>query len=458
MLLLVASSVYFAFSAPTALADTMGSLKDQQKQIEQKKHNLDSKIDNKKDEISKNKADIAQLMKKIQELGRKIADTHDKIDEVNAEIAQTTKEIEELKVSIAELVKKIDERDELVRDRIRAVQATGGSVNYLDVLLGANSFIDFIDRFSAVNTLMEADRQIIEAQAADKKALEDQKNLVEDKLIQQESNKKKHVDLKASLNSQQVQQNKLVDQLEAKQEKLREEQASLEEQFHSTVELSKDVEAKIVSEQKRLAELARKAEEERKRKASEERKRKLAEEKKRKAAEEKKRRSAEEKKKKSATQKKSTQSNTNRSVSSSKPVISGGDWTTPSTGRFTSPFGNRFHPIFKEWRMHNGADLANVVGTPIYAAGSGVVSHAGWLGGFGNTIMITHSVNGQIFTTVYAHLSSIGVSHGQLVDKGQKIGGMGSTGDSTGSHLHFQLHDGYYSSSNAINPLRYVPF
>ncbi|WP_262175119.1 murein hydrolase activator EnvC family protein [Saccharococcus sp. Marseille-Q5394] len=427
MLLSIATVTLFSFSGTATLAN-MNDLKSEQKKLEQKKDSLDSQMKKKKVEISQNKSEIDKLMEKIQDLGRQIADTNGKIDGVNVEITQTTKEIKELKVSIAELEKKIAERDEILRERIRALQVSGGSVNYLDVLLGANSFSDFIDRFSAVNTLMDADRQIMEEQAADKKALEEQRKMVEDKLAQQEANKKKLVDLKSNLDTQKIQQNKLIDQLEAEQEKLQKEQASLEDEYHEAVELSKEVEDKIVSEQKRLAEIARKAEEERKRRAAE------------------------------AVKKKSSRSNTNSSSSSSAPAISSGYWTKPSTGLFTSPYGNRFHPIYNEWRMHKGADLANVVGTPIYAAGAGVVSHAGRLGGFGNAIIITHSVDGQIFTTVYAHLSSVGVSQGQSVEKGQKIGGMGSTGDSTGSHLHFQLHDGYYSSSNTVNPLRYVPF
>lgn len=415
MLLSITTVILFSFSGPTTLAD-MKDLKSEQEQLEKKKDSLDSQINEKKDEISKNKSEIDKLMEKIQDLGIQIADTNSTIDEVNAEITQTTKEIEELKVSITELEKKIAERDKLLRERIRAVQVNGGSVNYLDVLLDANSFIDFIDRFSVVNTLMEADRKILEEQAADKKALKEQKQMVEDKLVQQEADKKKLVDLKANLDAQRVQHNELVDQLEAEQENLKNEQASLEKEYHETVELSKDVKAKIVSEQKRLVEFAK------------------------------------------ATNEKSSTTSNNQSNSSSAPAISSGYWTKPSTGRFTSPYGNRFHPIDKVWKMHKGADLANVVGTPIYAAGTGVVSHAGRLGGFGNAIIITHSVDGQIFTTVYAHLSSVGVSQGQSVEKGQKIGGMGSTGNSTGSHLHFQLHDGYYSSSNTVNPLRYVPF
>ena len=105
-------------------------------------------------------------------------------------------------------------------------------------------------------------------------------------------------------------------------------------------------------------------------------------------------------------------------------------------------------------------DIANSIGTPILAAGDGIVSRAEWLGSYGNMVMITHVVDGQLFTTVYAHLSNIEVIPGQTVSKGEPIGSMGSTGDSTGSHLHFEFHEGYYSVNgpSAVNPLRYINF
>lgn len=420
MLLSVATTLVFAFTGPAALADTMSNLKNQQKQVEQKKDQLDSQIGKKKDQISQNKSEIEKLQDKIRELTNKIADTNGKIKTVNAEIAKTTKEIEELKASIAELEKKIAERDALLRDRIRAVQASGGSVNYLDVLLGANSFIDFIDRFSAVNTLMEADRKILEEQAADKKALEEQKKLVEEKLAEQEANKKKLEDLKASLDHQKAEQNKLIDKLEVEQAKLHEEKASLEEEMHETLEVSKELESKIVAEQKRLAEIARKAEEERKRREA---------------------------------------ANQNKGGGGSSPSVSSGTWTSPASGRFSSGFGGRVHPITGVYKEHRGQDIANSVGTPIHAAGDGIVSYAGVMGTYGNVIMITHSVDGQIYTTVYAHLSSIGVSSGQSVDKGQYIAAMGQTGGATGPHLHFEFHVGNWSAHgpSAVNPWRYVP-
>ncbi|RAV24431.1 peptidase M23, partial [Staphylococcus warneri] len=85
--------------------------------------------------------------------------TNSDIKNVQTEIQATNEEIKKLEESIKELLHKIEERDVLLQERARAIQA-GGSVSYLDVLLGSNSFVDFIDRFSAVNALMEADRQI----------------------------------------------------------------------------------------------------------------------------------------------------------------------------------------------------------------------------------------------------------------------------------------------------------
>ncbi len=82
------------------------------------------------------------------------------------------------------------------------------------------------------------------------------------------------------------------------------------------------------------------------------------------------------------------------------------------------------------------------------------MSYAGWMGGYGNTIMITHSINGKTYATLYAHLNSIHVSKNQSVSQGQQIGVMGSTGSSTAKHLHFEIHPGGYK--NPANPMNYI--
>ncbi|KQU93316.1 M23 family metallopeptidase [Devosia sp. Root105] len=107
-------------------------------------------------------------------------------------------------------------------------------------------------------------------------------------------------------------------------------------------------------------------------------------------------------------------------------------------GRLASRFGNRVHPIFKSRRMHTGVDLASKTGTPIYASGDGMVEKAGWASGYGKKVEIKH-VNG--FETGYGHMSRIadGMKPGVRVRQGQIIGYVGSTGNSTGPHLHFEI-------------------
>ena len=107
--------------------------------------------------------------------------------------------------------------------------------------------------------------------------------------------------------------------------------------------------------------------------------------------------------------------------------------------RFTSGFGMRRHPVSGGRRMHNGTDMAGARGTKIVATGDGVVTFAGRQSGYGNLVKIRHA---QGFETYYAHLHRINVKSGQKVSRGQKIGGMGNTGGSTGVHLHYEIRIG----------------
>lgn len=108
----------------------------------------------------------------------------------------------------------------------------------------------------------------------------------------------------------------------------------------------------------------------------------------------------------------------------------------PVPGGISSGFGYRLHPILGTQRLHTGVDMSGAQGTPIVAAGSGTVIHAAWFGGYGNAVIIDH---GGGMATLYAHQSSVAVSRGQTVSAGQTIGYIGSTGLSTGPHLHFEV-------------------
>ncbi|MBU2563643.1 MAG: peptidoglycan DD-metalloendopeptidase family protein [Actinobacteria bacterium] len=113
-----------------------------------------------------------------------------------------------------------------------------------------------------------------------------------------------------------------------------------------------------------------------------------------------------------------------------------GKFAWPVAGRIQSGFGNRYHPIFGYNRFHSGIDIVASYGTPVKAADGGQVVQAGYFGGYGYSVMLYH---GGGFATWYAHLSSINVSMGQSVQRGQVIGLVGSTGWTTGPHLHFEV-------------------
>lgn len=132
-------------------------------------------------------------------------------------------------------------------------------------------------------------------------------------------------------------------------------------------------------------------------------------------------------------------------------VYSGGAflWPTPSCTYITSHFApQRVNPVTGKLRPHTGTDIGAQYGATIIAAASGTVKFAGWNGGYGNCVIIDH---GGGRSTLYAHMSSIGVSSGQMVAAGQTVGKVGSTGNSTGPHLHFEV----LINGTAVNPMQY---
>ncbi|GAB1645218.1 M23 family metallopeptidase [Krasilnikovia sp. MM14-A1259] len=136
-------------------------------------------------------------------------------------------------------------------------------------------------------------------------------------------------------------------------------------------------------------------------------------------------------------------------------VYVGGQLLMPVRGAWkSSDFGWRYDPWFHVWQLHAGTDFAIDSGTPIRAAAAGRVIQAGWYGGYGNYTCISHGqVRGLGFTTCYGHQSRILVHVGQFVSRGEIIGRVGSTGASTGAHLHFETRFG----GTPRNPLRYLP-
>ena len=139
-----------------------------------------------------------------------------------------------------------------------------------------------------------------------------------------------------------------------------------------------------------------------------------------------------------------------RRIAAASGIILGtGQMSLPSAGRITSRFGPRVHPVLGYRRFHAGVDFGAPYGTRITAADSGKVIFAGWYGGYGNSVIIDH---GGGLTTLYAHASRLNVREGQAVTKGQSIAAIGSTGLSTGPHLHFEVR----RNGNPIDPMGFL--
>ena len=130
-------------------------------------------------------------------------------------------------------------------------------------------------------------------------------------------------------------------------------------------------------------------------------------------------------------------------------VPSGGKLSWPVKGEITSNFGTRVHPVFKTKIMHTGLDIKASAGTPVKAAEAGEVLFAGWLRGYGQIVILDH---GGDLTTVYAHLSQIRVEEGKVVKGGDVIGNVGSTGVTSGPHLHFEVR----VNGEARNPITFL--
>lgn len=131
------------------------------------------------------------------------------------------------------------------------------------------------------------------------------------------------------------------------------------------------------------------------------------------------------------------------------PAASAVNYQSPVEGRLSSSFGNRFHPVDRKVKFHKGVDIAAPRGTPINSAAEGKVVFAGWSKGYGNMVVIEHADGRQ---TRYGHADKLFVTEGETVSAGQNIAAVGSTGKSTGPHLHFEIME----NGHQINPLNFI--
>lgn len=337
-------------------------------------------------------AKLKQIQADLDAANARLQSIQTKQAEINAQIAQTQNEIVKMEAYLKT-------RQDMLNRRVRAIYMHG-QLNYLEVILGANSFSDFANRVELLKRVIRSDYNLI-------LEIQKQKAAIEAKKAQLEEDKRQ------------------LDALAAEAEKTRQEIAKKKAEQQKVLDAAKSNKAAAAQmEQDLNAQLASVRNLIQQRLAAAEAARQAA-------------------------QQQAASDDEGGGGSDDNYVQGTGAMGWPCSGPITSPFGYRTHPIFGTTIFHAGIDIGVDYGTPIHAADSGVVVYSGWISGYGNAVIIDH---GGGISTLYGHNQSLAVSEGQSVSKGSVIAYAGSTGNSTGPHCHFEVD----VNGSPVNPMGYL--
>jgi len=364
-------------------------------------------------EVERLMAEQADIRAQKQALDERNAYTQEQINLTRQEIELYNGMIADKQLEVEAAQAEVERQLAQYRTRVRAMEENGG-YNVLDLVLNTTNLGELLTNLSDINDIMTADRELEEALIAAR--------------VRHEQLKAEYEATKQSLEEKTRQLNSEVEELERQSE----EAAQLIIDFESRIDLTEEEVAALAAEeqqtQNELNDLFNQLEAQR-------------------AAEEAARRAAAAAAGTLNPSGGSSTGDVEGSDSSTPAVVGSGSfgWPCPGCTYVTSRMGNRFHPIFSEWRYHSGMDIGASYGASVVASDSGTVCYCGEKGGYGNCVMIDH---GNGYYTLYGHLSGYAVSYEQTVTKGQTIGYVGSSGWATGPHLHFEIRSG----STALDP------
>ncbi len=357
---------------------------DETEELESQKAVIDSKAEKakqKSDELWEKIESVSEQKRYLdEEADAAIADYEEK----QAALDETLARIEENELKLQLVEKDYNKKHSTLMVRVRDIYVNG-QISYLDVLFGSKDFADFFTRMDLLKRVIKQDYELVQVvlkQQADIKAV--RKQLESDKLIQSELAQKAEEAKEIKLEK--------VAKKQALIDKMQNDKAVYDRQYDEMMAASEQV-AKLIQQSKY-------------------------------------------KPPPTPPPSSSSGSSNDIEVYNANASSGSGGMIWPISGPITSPFGWRTHPIFGSQRFHSGLDIGGDYGMEIHAAKAGVVSHAGWISGYGNTVMIDH---GGGIVTLYGHNQSLNVSVGQNVSQGQVIAFCGSTGNSTGPHCHFEV-------------------
>jgi len=374
----------------------------------------------------------------IRELDMQLLQLADELDQLETDIAAKQAEVDETTAHLAEAEQTEREQYEAMKLRIQYMYEKGDS-SYLDMLLSSGSMSELLNRAEYIQEISVYDRDMLEKYKAIVADIAATKVKLEEELQQLE-------DLKTQTEAKQQSVLMLVDE---KNKEL----ANLNSQLETQAELRAGYEADLAETNARIAQMEeeiRKAEEEARRRAEEEARRKAEEEARRKAEEAARaREGAGEASGQAVDAPKDTEKKSSSSSSSGSKATGSLSWPLPASDYVTSGFGHRESPTAGASSNHQGIDIGAATGSSITAADGGTVITASYSSSAGNYVVISH---GNGLSTVYMHCSKLLVSEGDTVSKGQTIAKVGSTGYSTGPHLHF----GVRKNGSYVDPTDYV--
>lgn len=375
---------------------------------------IDQKIEHQTEKISEIVRNEKEAKDYLTTLESQITRIETDYQTVLSEKQKHEKEMNKLNTTISNLETKITKRNKQLQAQARVTQTNHENKSMLTVLLSAESLTDVISKALAVNTLVTANNDILTAQREDKKELDTLKVGLTKTL---DTLKKKTEELEEKetiLAETKLEQNVKINEIAASLATETAEKDKFVKQKETAVKQKKEQLKAIAEEKKKEAEAKALAENQ-----------------------------AKEQAKVNQTDATETEQPAVSDTDNTPPPASSGGWSAPVASlTITSGFGGREDPTGISGSFHDGIDFGGAEGTPIMASRSGEIISANYGGMAGNHVVIKHD-NG--YYSYYLHMSSLSVAVGQNVSAGQPLGGMGTTGNSTGVHLHFSISTGLWS-------------
>lgn len=411
----------------TAQAATLEELQQQKDALQLETNTIQSQIEEKSNSLNTLESEKANLETKVNELQSQLDELMGRLAAQEDKLAAIQSKILELQAEIEALQVVIDQRTEKLNTQARYIQTDTGVTNIASILLSSENFSDLVGKITVVSKIVTANKDIVEQQEADQQKVEDSKVAVEEEKLSAEALKQEILISKNNVVAQKAEIDVQIAQVIENYELTEAEKNGLESTKADLAAQTESISNDMAAEQARItAEAVAAAEAEAAAIAAAE------------AA--------------AAAAANNLTASVSQTTSTPSYSVNSSGFLRPASGYISSPFGNRVSPFGGSIEFHRGVDIAG--SGAISAAQSGTVETATYHSSYGYYVVINHgTINGVNVKTLYAHMQpGLLVAPGQTVSQGQQVGVMGTTGSSTGVHLHFEVQE----NGAVVNPVNYI--